>query len=131
MIKKILVVGMMLVMGVVGLGGVMPVMAADEFSSGVCNDGSISSDLKKQAGCGETRTLPGVATTLINVAIALIGLLAVVVIVYGGIRYSTSLGEPGKITQARHIIIYGVIGLVVAMLAWGIVNVIIDSTPKF
>jgi len=44
----------------------------------------------------------------------------VIVIIVGGIRYATADGDSGKITQARNTILYAVIGLVVALLAYAI-----------
>lgn len=121
-----------------GLLGLMsaPAMAAEEaggtdYYQSICADDAIDEDLKVQAGCQETRQLSNVVVGGINAVIAVIGLVAVVVIVYGGIQYSTSLGDPGKITQARNTIIYGVIGLVVGMLAWVIVQFITASVQPY
>ena len=66
---------------------------------------------------------------MINTIIAVIGLIAVVVIVIAGIMYATSLGEPGKMTQAKNMILYAVIALIVAVMAWGIVQVVVASVP--
>ncbi|MBQ9020124.1 hypothetical protein IJ096_02275, partial [Candidatus Saccharibacteria bacterium] len=127
---KIILIMLTLMVGGGTLGVVArPVMAegVESFASGVCEDSNIDEDLRKQAGCEEKREISSVAVTLINIVIGLIGLLAVVVIVIGGVQYATSLGQPNKISQARSIIIYGIIGLVVAALAWVIASAIINS----
>lgn len=101
-----------------------------EFASGVCSDQYIDDSLKIQAGCKvEEGALSNTAVNLINIVIAIIGLVAVVVVVIGGIQYAVSLGDPGKITQAKNMIIYGVIAVVVAIMAWGIVQVVVASVP--
>jgi len=51
-----------------------------------------------------------------------IGILSVIMIIIGGIRYTISGGDAGATKSARDTILYSIIGLVVAFVAWGIVN---------
>ena len=53
-----------------------------------------------------------------------------VVIIYGGFMYTTSAGDSNKVTKAKNAIMYGIIGLVVAMLAFAIVNFVIGGLFK-
>lgn len=87
----------------------------------VCNDPEISEDLKEAAGCNTETTLMPVVTGVIQVVLGLIGILSVAVMVYGGFTYLTSTGNPAKTTKARNILLYGVVGIVVAGLAYAIV----------
>ena len=48
------------------------------------------------------------------------GIIAVAVIVYAGIKYLMSQGDPGKVKQASQIVAYAVIGLIVVILAGAI-----------
>lgn len=57
------------------------------------------------------------------------GIIAVIMIVYGGIQYITSAGNPAGITKAKTTIIYSVVGLLVVILAAGIVNVVVGAIP--
>lgn len=57
-----------------------------------------------------------------NTLIGLVGAIAVIVIIFGGFRYVTSTGDAGRIKQAKDTILYGVIGIVVALLAYAIVR---------
>ena len=66
----------------------------------------------------------------INLFIGVIGFLAVAYVVYGGFLYTISGGDAGKVKQAKSAIIYGVVGLVVALLAAAIVNLIIGGLFK-
>ena len=68
-----------------------------------------------------------VINTIINVIIGVIGFVAVVVIILGGVQYTTSAGDPGKVKKAKDTILYGIIGLVVALLAYAIVNFVLSS----
>lgn len=64
---------------------------------------------------------------IINVILGVLGLVSVVFIILGGITYVTSSGDPGKIKKAKDTILYGIIGLVVALLAYAIVNFVLSS----
>ena len=56
------------------------------------------------------------------------GILAVVVIIIGGIFYATSMGDPGKTKRAKETIMYASIGLIVVLLAFAITEFIINAT---
>lgn len=69
--------------------------------------------------------LTQVVKTIVNVLLYVIGVIAVVVIIIGGIRYTTSGGNAASVSAAKNTILYAVIGLVVALLAYAIVNFVI------
>ena len=71
--------------------------------------------------------LMGTLNTIINVVLSVLGIVAVVVIIVGGFTYMTSNGDATKITKAKNTILYGVIGLVIALLAFAIVNFVLKS----
>ena len=72
--------------------------------------------------------LMGNIKNIINGAMLVVGVVAVVMIVVGGVNYSTSQGDPSKITKAKKIIITGIVGLIVVLLAFAIVNfVVVDA----
>lgn len=50
--------------------------------------------------------------------------IAIVFFVLAGIMFLTAMGEPAKITQAKQFVIWGVVGVVVAILAYSIVAII-------
>lgn len=63
--------------------------------------------------------------TVVNILLYVLGAIAVIMIIVGGIRYTTSNGEASNIKSAKDTILYSVVGLVVAMLAWAIVNFVV------
>lgn len=67
---------------------------------------------------------------IINAIIGVLGLVAVVIIIVGGIQYMTSTGDAGKVKKAKDTILYGVIGLVICVLAFAIVNFVISNIIK-
>ena len=54
-------------------------------------------------------------------------IIAVIVIIIGGIFYMTSQGDPGKVSRAKNTILYAVIGLIVSLLAFAIVNFVLKA----
>ena len=62
-----------------------------------------------------------------GVLLFLIGAIAVIAIIIGGIRYTTSNGDQGQIKSAKDTIMYACIGLVVAILAYAIVRWIVSA----
>jgi len=71
--------------------------------------------------------LMGTVNTIINVVLGVLGIIAVAVIIIGGVQYTTSAGDPGKVKKAKDTILYGIIGLLVALLAFAIVNFVLSS----
>ncbi len=69
----------------------------------------------------------GVFTTVSNVMLFIVGAISVIMVVVGGLRYVISGGNSGNITGAKNTILYAVVGLVIAMLAYAVVNFVIAS----
>lgn len=64
----------------------------------------------------------GVIKTVINVMLWIIGILSVIMLIYGGIRYTISGGDSGAVTSAKNTILYAIVGLVVAIFAYALVQ---------
>ena len=79
---------------------------------------------------GTGDNLPETIIGIINAVIGVLGIVAVVVIIIGGISYMTSSGDTGKVKKAKDTILYGVIGLVICILAFAIVNFVISNIIK-
>ena len=67
---------------------------------------------------------------IIQVTIGVLALVAVIVIIFAGVQYTTSAGDAGKVKKAKDSILYGIIGLVIAILAFAIVNFVLSSLTK-
>lgn len=80
---------------------------------------------RAQSKTGNTDTVGSAARMITNTIMYIAGALAVIMIVVGGIQYVTSNGDGNKITAAKNTIMYAVIGLVVAIVAYAIVNYVI------
>ena len=64
---------------------------------------------------------------IVNGIIAVLGIVAVIVIIIGGIGYMTSSGDSTKVKKAKDTILYGIIGLIICVLAFAIVNFVIAN----
>lgn len=87
------------------------------------SDGTKSVD----SGNGSAEDLPDRIKTIVNILLFLLGAIAVIMIIIGGIRYATSNGDAGSVKGAKDTILYAVIGLVVAILAYAIVNFVLGA----
>lgn len=57
----------------------------------------------------------------------IIGIISVIMIIVGGIRYVVSNGEAAKVKSAKDTILYAIVGLVVSLLAYVIVNFVVGQ----
>lgn len=72
----------------------------------------------------------GMFTTISNVLLFLVGAISVIMIIIGGLRYVISGGNSANVTAAKNTILYAIVGIVVAVLAYAIINFVINSfTP--
>ena len=75
----------------------------------------------------KSEDLNNIVNTIINTVIFVIGMVAVVMIILGGISYATSQGDASKVKKGKDTILYGIIGLVIAILAFAIVNFVLGA----
>ena len=88
----------------------------------------VSSTINKtQSTTGNTTDVDSLAKQITNVLLYLVGGIAVIMISYGGVQYITSAGDGNKTKAARDTILYGVIGLAVAMAAWALATFVIGK----
>jgi len=109
----------------------VPLISTSAYAEDVDPAKSIG-DGVKDIGGGEADSagLTDMIKTIVNVLLFLLGAVAVVMIIFGGIKYTTSNGDSSQITSAKNTILYAVVGLVVAILAYAIVNFVISSLSK-
>lgn len=64
---------------------------------------------------------------LINVLLYVVGVLSVIMIIVSGIFYVISSGDAGRVAKAKNTLMYSIVGLVVAFVAYAVVNWVIDK----
>ena len=69
----------------------------------------------------------GVFSRITNTVLLIVGLISVIMLVYGGLRYILSGGDSKKVTDAKNTILYAIIGLIISMLAYAIVHFVLNS----
>ena len=68
-----------------------------------------------------------IITTVINIFSLVVGVISVIMIIIGGLKYITSGGDSGNVTGAKNTILYAIIGLVVVALAQIIVRFVLTQ----
>ena len=80
--------------------------------------------------CKQNTDSNGLVKAIINTLLYLIGAISVVMIIVGGIMYAISAGDSGQLTKAKNTILYAVIGLAVAFLAYALVQFVFRQFVK-
>lgn len=124
--KKTLFGMMIVTLSMLGMAFFTPLTA----SAADCADPK-SGITKTNCVTGDNPDLPTDLTTMFktiaNVALFIIGAVSVLMLIYGGIRYTVSGGESSAVTAAKNTILYAIVGVVVALLAGAIINFVLGS----
>lgn len=75
-----------------------------------------------KASSADSGDLMTTVSTVINTMLFIAGLLAVIMIIFSGIRYISSHGDKSQVESAKNTLIYSVVGLVIAIIAYALVN---------
>ena len=76
------------------------------------------------------KSLMSNVSMLINVFASVMGFLAIGMIIYGGFMLLTAQGDPARIKRGKDVVLYSVIGLILVVLAYAIVNFVMNSGIK-
>lgn len=138
MIKKIakLYVSIFMVFGILGF---VPTFTQTAYAAPCANEPKILTvepwyhDLCKagtsdvEVGSNPAEFAGQVGINLLSIALQLAGYLAVGFVIWGGMKYILAAGDPGKLGSAKTIIQNALIGLLLALSAVAILNLITDS----
>lgn len=129
-LKNLLLAG---VVAICGMVGVLAIPAQDALAV-KCPARSKHDTADTIAGCNldtdgdkDSGAVMNRVNAAINVVLGVLGVVAVAMIIMGGIQYATSQGDAAKATKARNTILYSIIGLVIALLAFAIVNFVLTN----
>lgn len=75
-------------------------------------------------GVASLNCLPVVFSNIVRAAIMFVGTVAVFLLIWAGIKYIRSGGDPKQTQGARAIMTYAIIGLVLVLCSFGIINLI-------
>ena len=95
--------------------------ASAQISEGI--NTATTSEMKGKSIDGDN----GLVKTVVNVLLWAVGILSVIMIIFSGFRYITSAGDASKTKSAQSALTYSVVGLIVAIMAYAIVNMVIGK----
>jgi|SRR3989338_3105474 len=101
-----------------------------EIGKNLCSGANLSLEAQKDCVATEANvgTFQGTLNKIINVISIIVGVVAVIMIIFGGFKYITSGGTAEKVTGAKNTILYGLIGLIIVALAQLIVKFVLNET---
>lgn len=102
-----------------------PAAAINIFNNGTCDGANKSNPVCQASKKDTSNKAQSMARTVINTILYVLGILSVVMIVFAGVRYTISAGDASKVKAAKDTLMYAIIGLVVALLAFSIVNFVL------
>ena len=119
-IKQLAAVAVVPVVGVtMGLNSTTAGAQVDEINKGInAVSGSDSS---------ATLKVDEIVLAVVNWLLFAVGVISVIMLIVGGIKYATSAGDSNKVTSAKNTIMYAIIGLAVAVLAFAIVGFVMNT----
>lgn len=94
---------------------------------GLCKQGT--DEIKINGGSPATIVFT-IALNLLDIALRIVGILAVGYVIYGGFRYITSRGSPDDTKKAQDILLKAIIGLVIAMLSTVAVGFVVTGLNR-
>jgi hypothetical protein len=101
-----------------------PLTLAQSFNLSI-NDGAQSAKGIDQAT--DLFGASGIFTTVTNTLLFIVGAISVIMIIIGGLRYITSGGNTANVTSAKNTVLYAVVGIVVSLFAYAIINFVLSS----
>lgn len=114
--------------------GMMPLVAGaapllnENFLFG--GENATAENFASEVGVNPKQTLPTTVAKIINVALSLLGIVAVVIILIGGFKWMTAGGNEEKVGEARKLILAGIVGLAIILSAFAIAKFVISALVK-
>ncbi len=116
-----------------GVSAVVPTATAFADCADPTNNLSIDSGANCAQGNGQATNLfgnGGIFQKVTNILLFLVGAVSVIMLIIGGIRYVVSGGDQAAVTAAKNTILYAIVGIVVAFLAYAAVSFVTGSLKQ-
>lgn len=102
-----------------------------------CNPDTTTNPIANGASCAQAAGTSsnlfaqgGVFQTVSNTLIFLVGAVAVIFLIIGGLRYVISNGDSKNVEAAKNTILYAIVGIVVAVISFALVSFVINALSK-
>ncbi|HBA37050.1 TPA: hypothetical protein DCZ15_04265 [Candidatus Falkowbacteria bacterium] len=99
----------------------LPALAQNDNAFGI---DEVETGLNNSLAQGDPREIIG---RIINIALGFLGVIAVCIILLGGFKWMTAMGNEEKTSEAKKLLGAGVIGLVIILASWAIATFVINS----
>ncbi len=130
-IKRIRVYIAIYVVAIFGFGAAVPAFVNADTPQPETAKQSVCKTLDGTADCSAKNTggltIDGIVRAIVNIFSFVIGVVAVIMMMVGGYRYITSGGDSNKIASAKGTITYAIIGIIVTVLAQGVVRFVLNK----
>lgn len=112
---------------VLASSGVVTTVVTSRAYAAACDPLSAQGGANCAQGNGQSNDLLTQIRVVTNTMLFAIGVVAVIMLIVGGFRYIFSGGNSTSVNAAKDTILYAVIGIVVALLAYAIVNFVLGQ----
>lgn len=110
------------------LPAVMPAVATAQIREGLCSGAELETSGTARCGAADVGSFQATLERIVNILSIIIGVVAVIMIIFGGFRYITSGGDSTRVGNAKNTLIYAIIGLIIVALAQVIVRFVLNTT---
>ncbi|MDO4684871.1 MAG: pilin [Candidatus Saccharibacteria bacterium] len=107
-----------------GLSAMQPVVAQNNIEGGI-GAGALSAKSNEQPDNIDGDN--GMFKRITDVLLFIVGAVAVIMLIVGGIRYVTSGGNQQAVSDAKNTILYAIVGIIVVLLAYAVVNFVVSQ----
>lgn len=97
-------------------------------TNGTGSEGAGSNAVACGAPDASTTGIQHLAGNIVNIFSIIVGIVSVIMIIYGGFRYITSGGDSNAVGGAKNTLIYAIVGLIIVALAQVLVHFVLSST---
>ncbi len=109
------------------------VSAQANIENGLCAGANLDATSTESCNVNDTAAtdkINGIIKLIINLFSLVVGVVSVIMIIIGGLKYITSGGDSGNVTSAKNTILYAIIGLVIVALAQFIVRFVLSKLSQ-
>ena len=105
---------------------VLSVMALPLIASAQSTELDLGVNDAAEIGLGNS-DLKTTINSIIRLILSFLGILAVVIILWGGFIWMTAMGDDGKVDKAKQLILAGIVGVVIILSAYAIASFVINA----
>ncbi|MFA6917377.1 MAG: hypothetical protein WC285_00885 [Candidatus Gracilibacteria bacterium] len=112
------------------LGLMVGALALVSFLPGIANAAILGAGDNPSAVAEETGgegSLRALVLRMVNYFLTFLGVIAVIMIIYGGVTYVTAAGKDEAVGNAKKIIMYALVGIIIVLLSFALVNTILGA----